>query len=961
MGERRGGFVALLRGRTARSRAVASTIVLATLAAGIATPALADDAVSFTDPDLAACVRDALGLGSGAEISTTALAELDELSCGVAVNIGSLVGLEHALNLEYLDLFGSLGNAKGDMTGDERNAATEAMLSPLAGLSKLEYLDVSYNYPSVPYDVGVLSALPSLSELWVSKLKGGDLTPIAEMPHLAVLGIDIGTNISDVAPLADATELARVQIYDLDADDLGPFAEMPALTSLHLPWAHASELPSFAGHTQLQEVSVYDSSVRELGSFAGSGLVVLDVSSSYVTNLDAIADAEHLEEVYLDGSEVSSLEPLADNTSLTFLSAAYAMISDLSPLAGKTNLTAVDVDGNAILDISWLSHLPALEYWTALDQYVELPDTISCVPTELPSAIDFDGSALALTPNSGRVNGRQVVLTYDGYSWVRATSATTDFEVTLATSVTGYTGDCPWPEGWLPTVTFPSALDEGRPVSVTVAGGSYPTPRHDTSWTRQDGSGLASWGDTFTPADFTAGDTRKVAVKFSATGMQTATITGPTLTTLGHFPESAAIDFDNPLEARYDASIDRSTLPARATEATCVWLLNGIAVATNTSCVYSLPVSAGGKSLSVKVTASAPFFAPVTYSVAPRTIAKTFGELDWVGRINEGALSETVDPGAKLVAKNPTYKLAAPTSFSYQWTRNGGPIPGATAATYTVTSADAGTKIGLNFTAKRAGYGSSTSEAIDVFTVRKAFATRPTPTVTGTSAVGYTLTAKAGTWSPSAAPYGYQWYRNGKAISGATKSTYKATTADGGQKLTVKVTAKKSGYTSASKTSASVTVLKRFTTTPTPTISGTAKAKYTLTAKTGTWAPGTVTKSYQWYRNGKAIAGATKSTYKVSVKDAYTSITVRVTGKKTGYLSVGKTSSAKAPVGIKYANCAALLVDYPGGVATSSSTIDKVRGVPADGILSTTYVSSKLYALNASRDADKDGWACEPN
>ncbi|WP_242682013.1 S-layer homology domain-containing protein [Herbiconiux sp. SYSU D00978] len=77
-----------------------------------------------------------------------------------------------------------------------------------------------------------------------------------------------------------------------------------------------------------------------------------------------------------------------------------------------------------------------------------------------------------------------------------------------------------------------------------------------------------------------------------------------------------------------------------------------------------------------------------------------------------------------------------------------------------------------------------------------------TPTITGSGAVGSTLTANAGTWSPAPVSLKYQWHRNGTAISGATASTYKVAAADAGSTLTVKVTGSKAGYLSATTTSA---------------------------------------------------------------------------------------------------------------------------------------------------------------
>ena len=55
----------------------------------------------------------------------------------------------------------------------------------------------------------------------------------------------------------------------------------------------------------------------------------------------------------------------------------------------------------------------------------------------------------------------------------------------------------------------------------------------------------------------------------------------------------------------------------------------------------------------------------------------------------------------------------------------------------------------------------------------------------------------------------YRWYRNGKPIAGATKKSYKVKKADAGKRLRVKVTARKTGYTTVVKyTPRSVKVLR---------------------------------------------------------------------------------------------------------------------------------------------------------
>ncbi|MDR2486963.1 MAG: hypothetical protein LBD12_03280, partial [Clostridiales Family XIII bacterium] len=90
----------------------------------------------------------------------------------------------------------------------------------------------------------------------------------------------------------------------------------------------------------------------------------------------------------------------------------------------------------------------------------------------------------------------------------------------------------------------------------------------------------------------------------------------------------------------------------------------------------------------------------------------------------------------------------------------------------------------------------------------KTFAKAPAPVVTGTAKVGKTLRAKAGSWDVGT-KLTWQWYVGGKAVKGATKSTFKPKASDYGKKITVKVTAKKAGYKTAVKTSKSTKKVAR--------------------------------------------------------------------------------------------------------------------------------------------------------
>ena len=71
--------------------------------------------------------------------------------------------------------------------------------------------------------------------------------------------------------------------------------------------------------------------------------------------------------------------------------------------------------------------------------------------------------------------------------------------------------------------------------------------------------------------------------------------------------------------------------------------------------------------------------------------------------------------GATLTSTPGTWNAPTPT-LTYQWTRNGKPISGATSATYRVGPADAGRSVGLTVTANAAGFspGSATARPITI-------------------------------------------------------------------------------------------------------------------------------------------------------------------------------------------------------------------------------------------------------
>ncbi|MGW2092040.1 hypothetical protein [Promicromonospora sukumoe] len=173
-----------------------------------------------------------------------------------------------------------------------------------------------------------------------------------------------------------------------------------------------------------------------------------------------------------------------------------------------------------------------------------------------------------------------------------------------------------------------------------------------------------------------------------------------------------------------------------------------------------------------------------------------------------------------------------------------------------------------------------------------AFSALRSPSISGTAQVGRTLTALRGPWTPSPTKTTYQWRLDGKAVSGATSSTWKATSSAKGKKVSVAITGTKAGYTTETLVSpASALVKAGVFSAPTPKITGTPKVGAKLAVVRGTWTPQPTTVKYQWKVAGKSVKGATGSTFKVPTSARGKRVAVVVTGSSAGYTTKTVTKS----------------------------------------------------------------------
>ena len=319
------------------------------------------------------------------------------------------------------------------------------------------------------------------------------------------------------------------------------------------------------------------------------------------------------------------------------------------------------------------------------------------------------------------------------------------------------------------------------------------------------------------------------------------------------------------------------------------WTRNDVNIGGATASIYTTPATtvAGDNGAQFAVVAVNPAgsatSSSATLTVTPAPVAPSI----------------TTQPANQTVAAGQTASFSVVASgtapLSYQWSRNGGTISGATGTSYTTPATTTGDSGALFSVVVTNSLGSATSSAATL--------TVNTPVNITSQPVGQSVTAgQTAAFSITATgtgPMSYQWRKNGANISGATASSYTTpatTAADNGAQYSVVVT-----NSVGSVTSNAVTL----TVNAPPSITAQPASLTVVAGQTATFsvtATGTGPLSYQWLKNGVNIGAATGTSYTTpatTTADTGARFTVVVSN------SVGSATSTAATLTV---NAATLLL-----------------------------------------------------
>ena len=239
------------------------------------------------DPNLRQAVRKSLELPADALLTQLEMKGLTGLDA-VESQITDLTGLEHAINLTWLNLG----------VNEIRD------LSPLARSVRLEILLIFVNPLS---DISPLVNLVNLKTLDLGVCQIASIHPLANLRNLEVLRLDNNILIEDIAPLSNLMMLTELGLTENRIADISSLANLRNLEVLRLHHNQIEDITPLANLTRLHE---------------------LWLTGNQIVDISPLENLTLLKELWIQDNPITDYRPL-DALSLThFESDGFCIFPD---------------------------------------------------------------------------------------------------------------------------------------------------------------------------------------------------------------------------------------------------------------------------------------------------------------------------------------------------------------------------------------------------------------------------------------------------------------------------------------------------------------------------------------------------------------------------------------------------------------------------------------------------------
>ncbi|MDB6169166.1 MAG: hypothetical protein JWM88_2030 [Verrucomicrobia bacterium] len=719
-----------------------------------------------------------------------------------------------------------------------------------AGTAPLSYQWQKYSTP-IP---GATSATLTLSNVQTSDIGsyGAMVTNLAGFTYSNFASLAVAATAPTIltSPQTQTVAAGATTVFSVTASGTSPFTYQWTKNGTAIAGAALSTLT--ISSTQAADAGNYAAIVSNTAGAAISATAILSVSPGITTqpaNASVVA-----------GTAVTFVVAAAGGPPLT-----YQWLKNGSPIAGATSATYA---------LSAAQHSDAANYsvgvTNAAGSVTSAPATLTVAAAPTAPAITAPPQSVAVTVGAGASFGFSANGTAPlSYQWQKngaAIPAATGSTFVIANTqlsdagsytvvVTNSAGSATSAAAVLTVNASPPAIAaQPQDISVTVgSAASFSMAANGTTpfsyqWSRNAVPISGATSSTLTLPFVQLADAGVYAVTVSnsagtapstpATLVVTAAIVAPSIAA---HPQGANVFVG--------AGAAFSVTAAGSAPFAYQWQHDGVAVGGATSASFAIASAQLGDagSYAVTVTNSAG-----SASSAPAILA-----------VNVAAPSIVLQPqpNSLLAGSSATFsvQVSGTPPFAYQWSKNGTALSGASGPVFAIASAQAADAGNYAVTISNgAGMVASNPAALTIAAVIAApgIAVQPQgSTAMAGAAAGFSVSA-TGT-----APFSYQWYKDGAAISGAGGATFQIAAAQAGDAGNYTVTVSNSaGFVNSASAALVVNAASPSIVSQPQAASVVAGGSVTFTAVPG----GSPPFAYQWFKNGVPISGATSSAMIVS-------------------------------------------------------------------------------------------------
>jgi len=291
------------------------------------------------DPELAACISQAIGEVTGNtpdyQADGITQADFDALHDSGGTDGLSCWGVNNLEGVQYLTLALRPGASTDDSIGLSFNGGAITDVSPLRGLTPLQYLDLSGN---TIIDISPLAGLTTLDHLYLGKNQITSITALQGMTKLQYVVLS-ENNIKDISPLNNHSALIYLEANDNQISSLPTFTGMTKLDTLDLSSNKLSSITQLAGLPALLSLGVGRNQISNLAGLPTS-VTDLGIDQNKISDLSPVAKLKNLESISFSDNQVKDLSPLSGLMKLNFILFSSNAVTDLKPLASSPGILA---------------------------------------------------------------------------------------------------------------------------------------------------------------------------------------------------------------------------------------------------------------------------------------------------------------------------------------------------------------------------------------------------------------------------------------------------------------------------------------------------------------------------------------------------------------------------------------------------------------------------------------------